>query len=143
MDNNKIITTGEWISTKEKMPEKSDYKIIYIKVTFGDFLSEFSYDGYVTIGYYSKSEGLWIVNNQPYCANIKDVNTNEVDYVQYWMDLPSFPIEEKFGRWIRKENDYSWWIECSECGTKRPWDEWGQEWESPFCPNCGIKMKFD
>jgi len=48
--------------------------------------------------------------------------------------------EPKAGKWIRKENDVEHWLECSVCGARPPKTQWGNEWESPYCPECGAKM---
>ena len=53
------------------------------------------------------------------------------------------------GEWVRKVKEYNdcdgyrayYWYECSECGAKPPKDQWKNEWHSPYCPNCGAKMK--
>ena len=57
--------------------------------------------------------------------------------------------EPKHGEWIRKEKEENdcdghrayYWYECSECGAKPPKNAWKQECFSPYCPNCGAKMK--
>ena len=45
------------------------------------------------------------------------------------------------GKWAEKNDDVCYWFECSVCGQRPPWNEWGTEWQSPFCPNCGADMK--
>ena len=57
--------------------------------------------------------------------------------------------EPKTGRWIRKEKEINdcdghrayYWYECDNCGARPPKDQWGQEWNSDFCPNCGADMR--
>ena len=45
------------------------------------------------------------------------------------------------GKWTKKNDDVCYWFECSVCGQRPPWNEWGTEWQSPFCPNCGADMR--
>lgn len=45
------------------------------------------------------------------------------------------------GKWTNKHDDVCYWFECSVCGQRPPWNEWGTEWQSPFCPNCGADMR--
>ena len=57
--------------------------------------------------------------------------------------LPPATPKRKVGEWIKKNNDYFDWYECSECG-------YGSEGEikynrlcdvrTKFCPDCGIRM---
>ena len=51
-----------------------------------------------------------------------------VDAMEKIIRLPSAQPEPKFGHWV---DDH-----CSECGYEvLPWNN------TPFCPNCGIRMK--
>lgn len=51
------------------------------------------------------------------------------------------------GRWVRKEKEINdcdghrayYWYECDNCGARPPKDQWGHEWHSDFCPNCGSR----
>ena len=49
------------------------------------------------------------------------------------------------GIWKRIEKETEevnlYWYECSNCGDKPPRNEFGKEWFSPYCPNCGMKME--
>lgn len=45
------------------------------------------------------------------------------------------------GKWEEKEKDGVWWYACSVCGEHIPKGQWGQEWHSRFCPNCGADMR--
>lgn len=57
---------------------------------------------------------------------------------------PVEALERQQGEWIKqhKHNSYLWyeWYECSVCGHKPPNNQFGQEWHSNFCPNCGARM---
>jgi hypothetical protein len=45
------------------------------------------------------------------------------------------------GRWIKKFYHGAYRYECSECGGAIPRDQWGHDWFSRYCPNCGIYME--
>jgi len=49
-------------------------------------------------------------------------------------------VEVLHGRWIRKEDDSCYWYECSECGEKLAKTQWGNDYFSAYCPNCGALM---
>ena len=49
-------------------------------------------------------------------------------------------VEVRHGRWIRKEDDSCYWYECSECGEKLAKTQWGNDYFSAYCPNCGTLM---
>lgn len=58
--------------------------------------------------------------------------------MQVLEELPSAQPERKKGRWLRKENEWNLWYECSICGEKAPRDSIGRPWDrSDYCPNCG------
>ena len=59
--------------------------------------------------------------------NIKDAPTAAV-------------VEVRHGQWIRKEDDSCYWYECSECGEKLAKTQWGNDYFSAYCPNCGTLM---
>ena len=59
--------------------------------------------------------------------NIKDAPTAAV-------------VEVLHGQWIRKEDDSCYWYECSECGEKLAKTQWGNDYFSAYCPNCGTLM---
>lgn len=48
---------------------------------------------------------------------------------------------EKRGQWVKRHDEICYWVVCSGCEMRLPRDEWGQEWRSPYCPNCGAKME--
>ena len=47
------------------------------------------------------------------------------------------------GEWVRKYDKQinCYWYECNQCGEYRPRNVFGNEWSSPYCPNCGAKME--
>lgn len=49
-------------------------------------------------------------------------------------------VKVRHGQWIRKEDDSCYWYECSECGEKLAKTQWGNDYFSAYCPNCGAKM---
>ena len=49
-------------------------------------------------------------------------------------------VEVRHGQWIRKEDDSCYWYECSECGEKLAKTQWGNDYFSAYCPNCGTLM---
>ena len=49
-------------------------------------------------------------------------------------------MKARHGRWIRKEDDSCYWYECSECGEKLAKTQWGNDYFSAYCPNCGTLM---
>lgn len=55
---------------------------------------------------------------------------------------PTIEPERKKGKWIKVDNGYSYWYECSECGCEPLRSKWnGREVFSDFCPNCGADMR--
>ena len=57
-------------------------------------------------------------------------------------DIPAADVAPMVrGKWTKKNDDVCYWFECSVCGQRPPWNEWGTEWQSPFCPNCGADMR--
>lgn len=52
------------------------------------------------------------------------------------------PTAERVGKWIEVKNKWGGLeIRCSECGAQVPRDEWGNEMQSAYCPNCGARMR--
>ena len=44
------------------------------------------------------------------------------------------------GRWEKKTADWVYYYACSECGEPVPSGQWGNDFFSNYCPNCGAKM---
>ena len=53
------------------------------------------------------------------------------DYIREY-----FMVEKK-GKWVRDE----FGSKCPCCGLYAYRDEWGDPWESNFCPNCGAELE--
>ena len=47
------------------------------------------------------------------------------------------------GRWVKKTTDYVYYYACSECGEPVLKSQWGNDFFSDYCPNCGAKMDGD
>ena len=47
------------------------------------------------------------------------------------------------GKWKKTTDEYCYWYECSVCGCKVPKNEWGADYFSSFCPECGEPMEVD
>lgn len=48
--------------------------------------------------------------------------------------------EVRRGKWERKENTKVYWYACSLCGERVPQNEYGYDYFSDYCPNCGARM---
>ena len=58
-----------------------------------------------------------------------------------WCPLVDADVEPiRHGEWIKKENETTYWYECSECGEEPLRDEYGRRAFSRYCPNCGALM---
>ncbi len=44
------------------------------------------------------------------------------------------------GKWVRVEDDCTYWFACSECGADIPKNKWGNDYYSAYCPDCGAYM---
>ena len=40
-------------------------------------------------------------------------------------------------RWTKQTDGYTYWYGCPYCGQKVPKDAWGNNYYSPYCPECG------
>ena len=49
-------------------------------------------------------------------------------------------VEVAHGRWIKKTADCIYYYACSECGESVLRSQFGCDFFSEFCPNCGAKM---
>ena len=52
-------------------------------------------------------------------------------------------VEVVHGEWVKQEEEYCYWYECSECAGVVPRTRYGHDWYSDYCPNCGAKMDGD
>lgn len=44
-------------------------------------------------------------------------------------------------RWEKTTDNYSYWYKCPYCNSKAPKNEQGDDYYSPFCPECGKPLK--
>ena len=52
-------------------------------------------------------------------------------------------VEVVHGRWEKKTADCVYYYACSECGEPVLKSQWGNDFFSDYCPNCGAKMDGD
>lgn len=62
-------------------------------------------------------------------------NKDYKEIVEEIRALPPVTPAEKVGRWIKEDEDDSFWL-CSECGQPQ-WELYGIH----YCPGCGAKMQ--
>lgn len=56
---------------------------------------------------------------------------------------PADAAEVVHGEWVKKTADYVYYYACSECGEPVLKSQWGHDFFSDYCPNCGAKMDGD
>lgn len=61
-----------------------------------------------------------------------------MQWVEHERALDAEPI--RHGHWAKKEDANVYWYECSECGRRPLYHEYGGEMFSDYCPRCGAKM---
>ena len=54
---------------------------------------------------------------------------------------PVDAVEVVHGRWVKKTADYVYYYACSECGEPVLKSQWGHDFFSNYCPNCGADMR--
>lgn len=50
-------------------------------------------------------------------------------------------VGRKSGRWVKKTEDFVYYYACSECGEPVLKSQWGHDFFSDYCPNCGADMR--
>ena len=60
-----------------------------------------------------------------------------------WFNNTVDAVEVVHGRWVRKTTDFVYFYACSECGEPVLRSQWGNDFFSNYCPNCGAKMDGD
>lgn len=73
-------------------------------------------------------------------AAIDDGIDTAISVLSTMPDAEAEPI--RHGEWVRKEDEYAYWYECSECGGY-PLYEYDARVFSRYCPNCGALMLTD
>ena len=68
------------------------------------------------------------------CIVDEDMYKNVVDTIRNHIVPPATP-KRKVGEWIKKNNDYFDWYECSECG-------YGSDGEMKYNRLCDVRTKF-
>ena len=51
--------------------------------------------------------------------------------------------ERKEASWALERDNKLYWHACSNCHERLPLTRWGHEWMSPYCPECGAKMRVE
>jgi hypothetical protein len=78
---------------------------------------------------------------------LEDSCTDDDPICSTIIDLKDFPtvdaVEVVHGRWVRKTTDFVYFYACSECGEPVLRSQWGNDFFSNYCPNCGAKMDGD
>lgn len=137
-------------SDAERTIEAIDMAIESLSAPSGDLISrQWLLDLYETP---KDGDGVdWKVPLEVVRQNIKDAPSAEAvshnDTVTL-NDPISIQADRSKEAWIRKEEKLDnwgeycafYWYECSACGAKPPKNQWGNNWHSNFCPNCGAIM---
>lgn len=94
-----------------------------------------------------------LINREELIADLLDARKDETDtipkLVRFIKAQPT--VEPKRGRWIVVEEELNdcdghrtfYWRECDSCGARPPKNQWGHEWHSKYCPNCGARMEIE
>lgn len=82
---------------------------------------------------------LSVVMDSPYWEGRKDGREDALIYISKQRTVDAEPV--RHGRWKEVEKDlYFYYIGCSSCKGRVPKDEYGNNYYSEYCPNCGAKM---
>ena len=68
----------------------------------------------------------------------RDLTIAEIADIKNAPTIEAEPV--RHGMWVRKEDECTYWYECSECGEEPLRDGWTQRVFSRYCPNCGALM---
>lgn len=74
----------------------------------------------------------------------EDWNEHPVRFTRSLVSLPSVTPARKKGEWIKRNNDYFDWYECSECGYGSEGEmRYSREYDvrTNYCPKCGAEME--
>lgn len=82
-------------------------------------------------------------------AYVESLNLPRDDYkgiIEYIEDAPTVDAEPvRHGEWLEREDDYDWYVFCSECGDEYVEDKglglasYVKQYFN-YCPCCGAKM---
>ena len=82
-----------------------------------------------------------ILDGESYLDTLAEGFTEADDVI---LSMPTVDaVEVVHGRWVKKTADYVYYYACSECGEPVLKSQWGNDFFSDYCPNCGAKMDGD
>lgn len=84
----------------------------------------------------TREEAIKNIKEHCYFANLLPQAKKALD-----MAIKALEQKPKTGHWEKTIDGHCYWYKCSCCGTKAPKNEWGNDYFSPYCPNCGAKME--
>ena len=85
--------------------------------------------------YIDKKELIQRIKQEPTDGMLTEEILTAIDEIEI-ADVAKF----RHGKWERKENTKVYWYACSSCGEDVPKNEYGDDYFSDYCPNCGAKM---
>lgn len=58
----------------------------------------------------------------------------------FLISAPTVSADRPHGEWQRFDDEYGYWIGCSNCKEYIPKDKYGNDMYTDYCPNCGALM---
>ena len=118
-----IVCSDEWLDMEYKEPTTKNDLVV-------DAVSRQAINGYID---YILSHGMG--------------KKKSFDYIKKFVaKLPSVTSIRPKGHWIKQNDDYYDWYECSECGYGSDGEmQYSSEYDvrTNYCPNCGADMRGD